>query len=75
MTTANMTIKILLKDVLKKKGLSYRQASEMVFGDESSAPTLHRLANGKWNPRLETIDKICLGLNCKLDELIRFTKK
>lgn len=58
--------KIVLKDILLKKNITYRQA-EIMTGVSKSA--LQAIANDKRDPRLSTMEQIAAGLNVKISEL------
>lgn len=54
--------------MLKEKNFSIAEISEKTGISKS---TLHDLENGTTsNPRIETIDKICKGLNISVDEFL-----
>lgn len=57
---------ILLKDIILKKGITYRQ-TEILTGVSKSG--LQAIANGRRDPRLSTLEDIAKGLNVKLTDL------
>lgn len=59
-------IQILLKEILIKKNITYRQA-EILTGVSKSA--LQAIANEKRDPRLSTLEQIATGLGIKMTDL------
>lgn len=59
-------MKILLKEILEKRNLSYRQA-EILTGISRS--TISDIANGKSDLRLSTLEQIAEGLNIHITDL------
>lgn len=59
-------MKILLNDVLRDKGISFRRASELT---EISKSTLFDIASGKTDPKLSVMEKIAQGLQVRISEL------
>lgn len=59
-------IQILLKEILIKKNITYRQA-EILTGVSKSA--LQAIANEKRDPRLSTLEQIAAGLGIKMTDL------
>lgn len=70
-----MVIHIHLKEIMEERDLSYRDVAKKAFNDENMAGTVHRIVTGEISPTLTTVDKICKGLGCKLEELLSCTKK
>lgn len=62
--------KMLLKDIILKKGITYRQA-EILTGVSKSG--LQAIANGRRDPRLSTLEQIAEGLHVRVTDL--FTSK
>lgn len=58
--------KILLKEILRKKNISYRQ-SEILTGISKSA--LQSIAEGRKSPSLDTLERIAKGLRVKITDL------
>lgn len=58
----------IILEILREQGLSYREASALIFGNPDSYPQLHRIANGEGNPTLDTLILIFDKLN-SLDRL------
>lgn len=59
--------KILLKELLKRKRLSYRKAEELTSVSKSA---LCDIANGEIDPKLSTLEQIAKGLNVKIRDFI-----
>ncbi len=70
-----MTIKIKLNEMMKIKGLTYRDLAEKALGDSRRAPELHRVATGQTDPRVSMIDRLISVLGCKLTDLLEHKKK
>ena len=59
-------MKILLKDILLRKNLTYRQAEIMT---DVSKSALQAIANERRDPRLSTLEQIAAGLKVKISDL------
>lgn len=59
-------MKILLKDILLKRNLTYRQAEIMTNVNKSA---LQAIANERRDPRLSTLEQIAAGLKVKISDL------
>lgn len=59
--------KIFIKEILKQKGISYRQFSEMVG---TTPANISSIANGKLQPRLETLEKWAKALGVSVSEIL-----
>lgn len=59
-------MKILLNDVLRDKGISFRRASELTGISKS---TLFDIASGKTDPKLSVMEKIAQGLQTRISDL------
>lgn len=60
-------MKILLKDIRKKRGLSLRQVSILTG---VGYKTIHDIENGAM-PRIDTLELIAKGLKLKITDLIQ----
>ena len=58
--------KVLLKEILRKRNISYRQA-EIMTGISKSA--LQSIAEGRKSPSLDTLERIAEGLKVKITDL------
>lgn len=58
--------KVLLKQILKKKGISFKRA-EMMTGVSKS--TLIDIAAEKSSPRLNTLEQIAEGMKLRINDL------
>lgn len=59
-------MKILLKDIIEKRELSYRKL-EILTGIPKS--TMMRIASGAVSPSMENMEKIAKGLKIRINEL------
>lgn len=59
-------MKILLAEIMERRGLSYRQL-EILTGISKSA--LHNIATGKRIPRMDTMEILAMHLNVKIENL------
>ncbi|MEH1791141.1 helix-turn-helix domain-containing protein [Nostoc sp.] len=64
-----MTVKILLKQVREKKGLSLNDLSRL---SGVSPQYLSTLEKGKKNPSLDIVDKLCKALEVQVGELLLY---
>lgn len=60
-------MKILLKEYLQERKITYRAAEEATGIAKS---TLQEIASGKHDPRLSTLERIAEGLNCKISDFV-----
>lgn len=65
-------MKILLGEILKREGLTYREADRRTGVSRS---TLFDISNGFSVPKIDTLLKIAKGLNIEITELIESTSK
>lgn len=69
-------IECYLKEIMQKKGFTYRALAEAIGKPENYAANLHRFANsGKYMPGIDVIDKVCEVLDCQPGELLRYVKE
>lgn len=59
-------MKILLGEIMYNKNLSVRQVSRLTGVPTSS---LNDIMNGKSSPRLDTLEKIAIGLKIHISDL------
>lgn len=59
-------MKILLAEIMERRGLSYRQL-EILTGISKSA--LHNIATGKRIPRMDTMEKLAEHLHVRIEDL------
>ena len=59
-------MKILLDQIMYEKNLSVHQLS-MMSGVPKS--TIQRIANEEISPRLDTLEKLAIGLKCRMTDL------
>lgn len=59
----NMTITSEIKQIRKQKGVTTYDLSELTGIDQGA---ISRIENGKANPTLKTLEKICKALKIKL---------
>ena len=67
-------VKFKLNEMIKKRGYvdeSYRRLAKMIG---VSHVTLWQMLHEKYNPSLETLDKLCNFLKCKPGELLEHVK-
>ena len=62
-----MPVHCHLEKLLEERGMSYRELSDRIG---MSHVGLWKVANGKSNPSLETIGKICRALQCEVGDLL-----
>jgi transcriptional regulator with XRE-family HTH domain len=59
-------MKILLEQIMYSKNVSLRQLSSRTGGSKS---TIQRIANNEISPRLDTLEKLAIGLKCRMTDL------
>lgn len=59
-------MKILLDQIMYGKNISVRQLSLMSGVSKS---TIQRIANEEISPRLDTLEKLAIGLKCRMTDL------
>lgn len=59
-------VKMLLKDILQERNLTYRKAAELTGVPKS---TLQAIAEGKRDPKISTLESIAKGLGIRIEDL------
>ena len=59
-------MKILLEQIMYSKNVSLRQLSSRTGVSKS---TIQRIANNEISPRLDTLEKLAIGLKCRMTDL------
>ena len=59
-------MKILLEQIMYSKSVSLRQLSSRTGVSKS---TIQRIANNEISPRLDTLEKLAIGLKCRMTDL------
>lgn len=59
-------MKLLIKEIAKKKGITL---NEVAASAGIAQPSISRIANGVFNPKLDTLEKIAAALNVSLSDL------
>ena len=59
-------MKILLEQIMYSKNVSLRKLSSRTGVSKS---TIQRIANNEISPRLDTLEKLAIGLKCRMTDL------